>query len=253
MERTLALAPIAPFAGGHDGLSASPAAASLASSGPPPEALYDEEVEGDVFHEARYLRPQYLLSQARTCSTLAPLAADGGAAAALRRVRYTFDIPSSATIFDYMRRLFTACKLTAESSIVCLVYVERLLESQSGRVFLRCHNWRTIVLCGLLLASKVWDDLNSWSVEFAAIYPQFTVHAVNTLERHFVSRIGFNLYISGSVYARYYFALRSLNEQRSFRQRYMNMVQQRAAPVQIVKKIEQKTKEMKTALYSRSL
>jgi hypothetical protein len=109
------------------------------------------------------------------------------------------------------------------------------------------------VLVGLLLASKVWDDLNAWAVEFAAIYPQFSVHAINSMERAFVGKLGFNLYISGSVYARYYFALRALHEQRSFRQRYMNMVTQRAAPVAIARKIEEKTKEMKASLYSRSL
>lgn len=101
--------------------------------------------------------------------------------------------------------------------------------------------------------SKVWDDLNTWSVEFAAIYPQYTVHAINTMERLFVSRIGFNLFISGSVYAKYYFALRALNEQRSFRQRYNNMVGAGVtAPVAVTKRIEESSKAA-ASLYSRSL
>jgi len=53
-------------------------------------------------------------------------------------------------IYDFMKALFTRAKLTAESGIISLVYVERLMEST--RVGLRAHNWRPIVLCGLLLA-----------------------------------------------------------------------------------------------------
>ena len=111
-------------------------------------------------------------------------------------------------------------------------------------------------MCGLLLASKVWDDLASWSVEFAAIYPQFSVHAINRIERTFVSKIGFNLYIAGSVYAKYYFALRALNEQRSFRQRYLNVITgatSSSAAIPVAKKIEEASKDLRMSLYSRSL
>jgi len=210
------------------------------------EAMYDGEVEGDDFHEARYLRPQYTLVQ----SDAGFLPGFGGGIT-LRRLRYTFPNPTSDDVYVFMKQLFHRAHLTAEACIVSLVYVERLMEV--GRTQLRAHNWRPIVLVGLLLASKVWDDLNSWSVEFAAIYPQYTVHAINTMERLFVSRLGFNLFISGSVYARYYFALRALNEQRSFRQRYMNMVGGTAAPIAMVKRIEDSSKGLRDALYSRSV
>lgn len=43
------------------------------------------------------------------------------------------------------------------SHAVCLVYVERLMET--ANVPLVSQNWRPILLCGLLLASKVWQDL----------------------------------------------------------------------------------------------
>jgi hypothetical protein len=104
---------------------------------PRPEAVYDAEVDEDVFHETRFLRPQFLVGHVRAASTLAPLSADCGAVVA--RMRYVFSMPSSQAIYEYMRRLFTAAKLTAESSIIGLVYIERLLEG--GRVLLRCHNW----------------------------------------------------------------------------------------------------------------
>lgn len=210
---------------------------------------YDAAVANDEFHEARYLRPRWMVSQRPPTGGLALLG--GGSGVLVNRLRYVFETPTSSAIYDFMRVLFTRAKLTAESGIISLVYVERLMEAT--RLGLRAHNWRPIVMCGLLLASKVWDDLGSWNVEFAAIYPQYTTHAVNTIERFFVSRISFNLYVSGSVYAKYYFALRAMNEQRSFRKRFMNMVGAGVtAPIAVTKRIEASSKAA-ASVYSRSL
>lgn len=49
------------------------------------------------------------------------------------------------------------------------------------------------------------------------IYPQFTLANVNRLERLFCSEIKWDLYISSSLYAKYYFALRALTEKNDFR------------------------------------
>jgi hypothetical protein len=51
----------------------------------------------------------------------------GGASTLLRRVRHTFAPPSATDIFDFAAALFARARLTAEASIVALVYVERLL------------------------------------------------------------------------------------------------------------------------------
>ena len=53
---------------------------------------------------------------------------------------------------------------------MCLIYVERLMEK--GKVPLTAQTWRPILLCGLLLASKVWQDYASWNIEFSHVYPQ---------------------------------------------------------------------------------
>lgn len=84
--------------------------------------------------------------------------------------------------------------------------------------------WRPCLLCALLLASKVWQDLSSWNSEFAEIYPQFSLEAINKLEAIFCKEIEWNLNISSSVYAKYYFALRSLTEKKDFRRSYNAMV-----------------------------
>ena len=79
-------------------------------------------------------------------------------------------------------------------------------------------------MCGLLLASKVWQDLSSWNIEFASVYPRYSLDSLNRLELQFLRMVKWDLYISSSQYAKYYFALRSLVEKPDFRRRYNRMV-----------------------------
>ena len=80
------------------------------------------------------------------------------------------------------------------------------------------------MLCGLLLASKVWQDLATWNIEFSTIYPQFSLQSINRLERVFLSHLDWDMYISGQTYAKYYFALRSLEEQQGYRRTYHDAI-----------------------------
>ena len=86
------------------------------------------------------------------------------------------------------------------------------------------ETWRPIFMAGLLLASKVWQDLSSWNIEFASVYPQFSLDAINRLELLFLKFMKWDLYIWSSLYAKYYFALRSLLEKSGFRNRYNEMI-----------------------------
>lgn len=54
-------------------------------------------------------------------------------------------------------------------------------------------------------------------MEISQIYPQFSLKSINRLEALFCREIKWNLYISSSLYAKYYFALRSLYEKKDFR------------------------------------
>ena len=96
----------------------------------------------------------------------------------------------------------------------------------------------------------MWQDLSSWNVEFSTIFPQFTLTAINRLERTFLHHIHWDLYISGSTYAKYYFALRSMTEKKNFRRRYNYMMQVNAPGA---KRLEERTVQIKNELYSRSL
>ena len=140
----------------------------------------------------------------------------------LRKIKTKPVIPSEEEIYEFAHQLFKAVQLSSECSIVCLIYVERLMEV--AKVPLLANTWRPIFMCGLLLASKVWQDLSSWNIEFASVYPQYSLDAINRLELNFLRNVKWDLYISSSLYAKYYFALRSLVEKVDFRQRYNRMV-----------------------------
>jgi len=174
----------------------------------------------DVFNEDNFVTPKYRYTAARVpflpgCDVLqcAPVKPDPVA-------------PSSREIYEFMYKLFAKVQLSSECSIVCFIYVERLMER--ANVPLMTKTWRPIVLCALLLASKVWQDLSSWNVEFEQVYPRFKLESINQLEHTYLAQIKWDLYISSQQYAKYYFALRSLMEKKDFRAKYNQLAQSQA-------------------------
>mmetsp|Transcript_24803 Transcript_24803/g.49606 ORF Transcript_24803/g.49606 Transcript_24803/m.49606 type:complete len:796 (+) Transcript_24803:74-2461(+) len=170
----------------------------------------------EVFNEDLYATPRY-----RCCMVRVPMARPG-VVYSMRKIRTVYNTPTTDEIYDFAHQLFKKVQLSSECSIVCLIYVEKLMEV--AKVPLLSDTWRPIFMCGLLLASKVWQDLSSWNIEFASVYPQFSLEAINRLELQFLKMIKWDLYISSSLYAKYYFALRSLLEKSGFRNRYNQMV-----------------------------
>lgn len=72
---------------------------------------------------------------------------------------------------------------------------------------------------------QVWQDLSSWNVEFSTVYPEYSLKSINRLELLFLGAMKWDMSISSSLYAKYYFALRSLTEKEDFRRRYNRVLQ----------------------------
>lgn len=200
----------------------------------------------EAFSEDNFISPMYVYHFTRANPTTKI-----GFNLGMRKLQSTYDVPTLSEVHTFLSTLFGGAQLSAECSIVCLIYVERLMEL--AHVPLMSKTWRPCVMCGLLLASKVWQDLSSWNSEIAQIYPQFTLQNINRLERTFCHHIKWDLYISSSLYAKYYFALRSLTEKTDFRRNYNSMVLEAPGADQVAIRSENVKETMLHTTLSRSL
>lgn len=76
----------------------------------------------EVFSEGKYSTPRY------KCTIVRIPMARPGMVYGLREVRPIYSIPSEREIYDFGHQLFKSVQLSSECSIVCLIYVERLME-----------------------------------------------------------------------------------------------------------------------------
>uniref|UniRef100_A0A7N6A0G2 Cyclin-like domain-containing protein n=1 Tax=Anabas testudineus TaxID=64144 RepID=A0A7N6A0G2_ANATE len=159
--------------------------------------------------------------------------------------------PEQKQIYRFVRTLFSAAQLTAECAIVTLVYLERLLTY--AEIDISPGNWKRIVLGAILLASKVWDDQAVWNVDYCQILKDITVEDMNELERQFLELLQFNINVPSSVYAKYYFDLRSLSESNNLSFPLEPLSRDKAQKLEAISRLcDDKYKDIRRAARNRS-
>lgn len=165
---------------------------------------------------------------------------------------YSVVDPEHKLIYRFIRTLFSSAQLTAECAIVTLVYLERLL-TYAEMDICPC-NWKRIVLGAILLASKVWDDQAVWNVDYCQILKDITVEDMNEMERHFLELLQFNINVPASVYAKYYFDLRSLADDNNLSFPLEPLSNKRAQKLEAISRLcEDKYKDLNKAAMRRSI
>ncbi|KAG6974723.1 hypothetical protein JG688_00002901 [Phytophthora aleatoria] len=119
-------------------------------------------------------------------------------------------VPTLSEIATFIKNVLSRAQMESECIIMSLVYVERLLKATSGFLQLRGENWRRLVFCSMVMASKVWDDLSMTNADFSKIWPELSLKQINELELVYLSAVEYNVRVSAVSYAKYYFHLRSM-------------------------------------------
>mmetsp|Transcript_30546 Transcript_30546/g.34837 ORF Transcript_30546/g.34837 Transcript_30546/m.34837 type:complete len:597 (+) Transcript_30546:371-2161(+) len=125
------------------------------------------------------------------------------------------EIPSLHDIIAFYRDFYVRSQMEHDTIIMSLIYVERLIkETQIAPV---PENWQSILFSCMVLASKVWDDLSMWNIDFSnvcgrggGILVVYTLPRINQLELALLKELNFNVKVPASEYAKYYFLIRSM-------------------------------------------
>ena len=119
-------------------------------------------------------------------------------------------VPSLDLVVRFFDNAFSKSQMESECIIMCLIYIERLIKVTKGRFCIRFDNWRPTVFACMILASKVWDDLSMWNVDFSQISPAFDLQRINELELAVLEALHYEVKVPAGEYAKYYFHLRSM-------------------------------------------
>ncbi|GAA5805583.1 hypothetical protein HPULCUR_011102 [Helicostylum pulchrum] len=111
-------------------------------------------------------------------------------------------------IYDQLAYVFDCGELTAEHAIITFIYAKRMLDLSKQKLW--DFSWRMIVMSSLLTAVKVWDDCAIFNADFAMIFPELTLDVINTIERVFLTYLGWDVSVNCSDFARTYFHLRDI-------------------------------------------
>lgn len=114
------------------------------------------------------------------------------------------------TVFGLLRSIVQVSVLPKEVVVLSAIYIETLMARSAVRLTL--ENWRSALTAAILLASKVWEDVHPWNVDFAMslarVGLRIASRSLYRLECKFLAGLGWHAGVSGEVYAAYYFALK---------------------------------------------
>uniref|UniRef100_A0A3P8V4W4 Cyclin-Y-like protein 2 n=1 Tax=Cynoglossus semilaevis TaxID=244447 RepID=A0A3P8V4W4_CYNSE len=158
-------------------------------------------------------------------------------------------VPDDYSVIDPEHKLIYP---TSNAPVPIKVYLERLL-TYAEMDICPC-NWKRIVLGAILLASKVWDDQAVWNVDYCQILKDITVEDMNEMERHFLELLQFNINVPASVYAKYYFDLRSLADDNNLSFPLEPLSNKRAQKLEAISRLcEDKYKDLGKSAMRRSV
>jgi hypothetical protein len=122
------------------------------------------------------------------------------------------DLPKASEVLGFLRKFVeskTELQLCSEVLLLCLCYVDRLIRRTTAPF--NGRTWRRTILGALIVAMKVWDELAVFNEDFQEFFfPLVPVTDLSALEWYILQQIDFDVTVSGSLYAKYYFEVLAL-------------------------------------------
>ena len=133
-----------------------------------------------------------------------------------KRISEAYATPSLSEILSFYQEFYQRSRMEHDTIIMSLIYVERLVKATNGVLAPCPENWRSILFSCMVLASKVWDDLSMWNVDFSNVsapsagLSSFTLSRINQLELALLKALNFDVRVPAGEYAKYYFLIRTM-------------------------------------------
>jgi hypothetical protein len=130
-------------------------------------------------------------------------------------------LPNLEEIVSFVKFWFFKQVLSPQVGIMAIHYIDQLIHKTG--LLITPVNWRRVLLCSLMISDKLWEEDIVCNADYCnETFPLLTVEDLNAMERLFLSLLDFKLLLKASVYAEYYFALRSISGLDCFPSRPLN-------------------------------
>ena len=80
-----------------------------------------------------------------------------------------------------------------------------------GKIEIRDFNWKPLVFTATLLASKFWEDIIWYNVDFVENLEMYSLRSINRMESEFLSLCDYNIYVSAEKYEQYQDQVRAIS------------------------------------------
>lgn len=114
-------------------------------------------------------------------------------------------------IVKFMRLVISKMTLASECIVISLIYLEKLMHT--SKIEIRYINWEPLLFTAILLASKFWEDVNYWNIDYEEHLGLYPLKSINRMESEFLSLCDYNMYVSAELYANYQEKVRMITNQ----------------------------------------
>ncbi|KAL3924563.1 MAG: hypothetical protein SGILL_000973 [Bacillariaceae sp.] len=125
-------------------------------------------------------------------------------------------VPLLSEVTAFYDAFYRRSQMEHDTIITSIIYVERVIKCTSAALTPNPENWRSLLFACMVLASKVWDDLSMWNVDFSNVsahtagLSSFTLRRINQLELELLKSLKFDVRVPAGEYAKYYFLIRTM-------------------------------------------